>query len=196
MGIERESVNFRDVQIFHAIGDEADSGLRFVSALHEACFGVLSQLKAAGKLAKGKAHWPYMASYAFFIGATGYVALASTSSKVWMAASMVGLCSIAVAHFLQMRGPSEDTPQVLVAAALPIATFSFWLGAAKAMAYGDWRLIFCPEIFISSSETPEGDHQVLKFAPQGDGTMVHSTHSHPGAVQNVASWLDDRLGEH
>ncbi|MBS0897504.1 hypothetical protein [Pantoea dispersa] len=40
-----EAVDFRNVEIYHAIGDEADSGLRFVSSLHEGCFAILSQLK-------------------------------------------------------------------------------------------------------------------------------------------------------
>ncbi|WP_157376207.1 hypothetical protein [Burkholderia ubonensis] len=195
MNVEQEKVDFRDVQIYHAIGDEADSGLRFVSFLHEACFGVLSQLKAAARLAKGKFHWPFVASYVFFIGAIGYVTLAPAISKVWMAVNSVGLGVILVAHLVQKARPSKDESQVLVAAALPIVTFSFWLAAAKAMAYGDWRLIFCPEIFVSSSETPTGDHRVLKFAPQSDGTMVHSTHSHPEAVRNVAAWLDSSLDE-
>lgn len=195
--VEHETVAFRDVQIYHAIGDEADSALRFVSFLHETCFGILSQLKAAAKLAKTKINLPYLTSYAFFIGVIGYLYLigAQSTLTVWVAISLVGLGLILGAHIVQFFRPSKDDPQILVAAALPIVMFSFWLAAAKAMAYGDWRLIFCPEIFISSSETPEGDHQVLKFAPRGDGVMVHSTHSHPLAVQNVASWLDWSLGK-
>lgn len=191
---EEESVNFRDVQIFHAIGDEADSGLRFVSFLHEVCFGVLSQLKATAHASRGKSHWPYAMSYLFFTCAIAYATLAST--KVWAAAYLVGLLLIAAAQLFQRAQPTNDEPMVLVAAAIPIAAFSFWLAVAKAMAYGDWRLIFRPDIFVSSSETPEGDHSVLKFAPQSDGTMVHSTHSHPRAVLNVAQWLECRIDQH
>jgi pimeloyl-ACP methyl ester carboxylesterase len=186
-----ESVNFRDVQIYHAIGDEADSGLRFASFLHELCFGVLSQLKATAHAAKGKFHWPYVMSYMFFVCSLAYAIVAP--AKQWVAVDLVGLGSIALAHLLQTARPSNDEPMVLVAAAMPIATFSFWLAVAKAMAYGDWRLIFCPDIFVSSSETPEGDYSVLKFAPQSDGTMIHSTHSHPQAVLSVAQWLASLL---
>ena len=195
LNAEHELVDFRDVQIYHSIGDEADSGLRFVSSLHEACFGILSRLKAAAKLAKGKPHGPYVASYIMFIVAIVYVTLAAAISKVWVAVSLIGLGVIFIAHLVQMVRRSTDAPQVLVAAALPVVTFSFWLAAAKAMAYGDWRLIFCPEIFVSSSETPAGDHQVLKFSPESDDIMVHSTHSHPEAVRNVACWLESRLDE-
>jgi hypothetical protein len=192
MDAAHESVNFRDVQIYHAIGDEADSGLRFASFLHEVCFGVLSQLKATARAAKGKFHWPYVLSYLFFGCAIVYAYLSSI--RPWVTAvDLVGLGLIATAHVLQTVRPSNDEPMVLVAAALPIAAFSFWLAVAKAMAYGDWRLIFCPDIFIASSETPVGDHSVLKFAPQSDGTMVHSTHSHPLAVLNVAQWLESRI---
>ncbi|WP_143040650.1 lipase family protein [Paraburkholderia caballeronis] len=191
--VANEMMDLRDVQIYHAIGDEADSGLRFVSFLHEACFGVLSQLKAAAKLAKSKFHWPYVAAYVFFICTIGYVAFFPSVSKIWMAVNLIGLGVTIAVHVMQRFHSSTDDPPVLVAAALPIVTFSFWLAAAKAIAFGDWRLIFCPEILVSSSETPAGPHQVLKFAPQTDGTMVHSTHSHPEAVLNVASWLDSRL---
>ncbi|WP_210532475.1 hypothetical protein, partial [Pantoea ananatis] len=45
--LERETVNFDNVQIYHAIGDEADSGLRFISSIHEGCFAILAQLKSA-----------------------------------------------------------------------------------------------------------------------------------------------------
>ena len=53
--LETESgdVAFRDVQILHAIGDEADSLLRFVSFLHESCFGLFSQLQATAKQMRG-----------------------------------------------------------------------------------------------------------------------------------------------
>lgn len=191
--VEQESVDLRNVQIYHAIGDEAESGLRFVSFLHETCFGVLAQLKAAAELAKVKVHWPYVASYVYFIGVTVYCVLALTDSKDWIFVNLAGMAFILIAHIIQVVRSSKDDPSVLLTAALPIVTFSFWLAVLKAIAYGDWRLIFCPEIFISSSETPEGDHKVLKFAPQSDGIMLHSTHSHPLAVQNVASWLNCSL---
>lgn len=191
MNPEHESVNFRDVQIFHAIGDEADSGLRFASFLHEVCFGVLAQLKATAHAAKGKFHLPYIMSYVIFM--CGIVYALRAAERHWVVFFMVGMIAIAVAHLLQSIRPKNDEPMVLIAAAIPIVAFSFWLAVAKAMAYGDWRLIFCPDIFVSSSETPEGDFPVLKFAPQSDGTMVHSTHSHPSAILNVAEWLKCRL---
>ncbi|CPF80306.1 Alpha/beta hydrolase family [Burkholderia pseudomallei] len=194
MNPAHESVNFRDVQIYHAIGDEADSGLRFASFLHEVCFGVLSQLKATAHAAKGKFHWPYVMSYLFFICAMVYAFQGPAGP--WVAVDLFGLVSIAAAHLVQTARPPNDEPMVLVAAAVPIAAFSFWLAVAKAMAYGDWRLVFCPDIFVSSSETPEGDHSMLKFAPQSDGTMVHSTHSHPKAVLNVAQWLASLIDRH
>lgn len=192
----REIVEFRDVQIYHAVGDEADSALRFVSFLHESCFGVLSQLRAAAKLAEKQIHWPYVVSYAAFVAAIGYVAANSDVSKDWLVVSFSGLAAILAAHIWHMVHPSVEEPPVLLAAALPIAIFSFFLGAAKAVAYGDLRLIFCPEIFVTSSETPLGDHSVLKLGPESDGTMVHSTHSHTGAVRHVAAWLKRSLDEH
>lgn len=191
-----EIVEFRDVQIYHAVGDEADSALRFVSFLHESCFGVLSQLRAAAKLAEKKIHWPYVVSYAVFVAAIGYVAANSDVSKDWLIVSFSGLAAILAAHIWHMVHPSVEEPPVLLAAALPIAIFSFFLGAAKAVAYGDLRLIFCPEIFVTSSETPLGDHSVLKLGPESDGTMVHSTHSHTGAIRHVAAWLKRSLDEH
>jgi hypothetical protein len=94
-----------------------------------------------------------------------------------------------LSHIFQWLRPSRDIPHVLFIAAMPVAIFSFWLALAKGIAYGDLRLIFCPEVFIASSETPAGDHQVLKFAPQSDGVLMHSTHSNAEALQNVAQWL-------
>ncbi|EKK8554752.1 hypothetical protein PPR72_004747, partial [Salmonella enterica] len=62
-----EAVDFRNVEIYHAIGDEADSGLRFVSSLHEGCFAILSQLKKAQVSHKKLTHWSAVLSYLFYI---------------------------------------------------------------------------------------------------------------------------------
>lgn len=76
-----------------------------------------------------------------------------------------------------------------VTASIPVVIVAFYVNAMKSIAYGDWRLVFCPNVFIHSSETPPGDHQILKYAPSSDGTLVHSTHSHESAIRDVASWI-------
>ncbi|EEP7615121.1 hypothetical protein HCK54_004860, partial [Salmonella enterica] len=109
--------------------------------------------------------------------------------KSWIIVLLVSFVLTSISHIWQRLKPSKDVPHVLLIAAIPVAIFSFWLAVAKAIAYGDLRLIFCPEVFIASSETPAGDHKVIKFAPQNDGILIHSTHSHPEAIINVSEWL-------
>lgn len=189
-----EGIHFRNVEILHAIGDEADSVLRFVSFLHEACFGIFSQLQAAKASAESKPYGPYWLSLlALATGALWMAFQGDDDRWIWAAATALAFLMIVVAGLKQRCQPSRDEPAILVLAALPAAIFSFWLGAAKSLAYGDWRLLFAPNIFICSSETPAGDHAVLKYAPQADGALVHSTHSHPQAIADVAAWLQLHL---
>ncbi|MFB0713683.1 hypothetical protein ACEU59_21355, partial [Buttiauxella noackiae] len=184
-----EAVDFRDVEIYHAIGDEADSGLRFVSSLHEGCFAILSQLKKAQVSHKKLTHWSAVLSYLFYIFMSVLIWLFYPEEKPWIIVLLVSFLLTSISHIWQRLKPSKDVPHVLLIAAIPVAIFSFWLAVAKAIAYGDLRLIFCPEVFIASSETPVGDHKVIKFAPQNDGVLIHSTHSHPDAIINVSEWL-------
>ncbi|MFP2516515.1 hypothetical protein [Buttiauxella agrestis] len=185
----REAVDFRKVEIYHAIGDEADSGLRFVSSLHEGCFAILSQLKKAQVSHKELTHWSAVLSYLFYISMSILIWFFYPEEKAWILVFLVSLLLTFISHAWQNLKPSKDIPHVLLIAAIPVAIFSFWLAVAKAMAYGDLRLIFCPDVFIFSSETPVGDHKILKFAPQNDGMLIHSTHSHPEAIKNVSEWL-------
>ncbi|EIX6825237.1 hypothetical protein MKV99_004580 [Escherichia coli] len=184
-----EAVDFRNVEIYHAIGDEADSGLRFVSSLHEGCFAILSQLKKAQVSHKKLTHWSAVLSYLFYISMSVLIWFFYPEEKSWIIVLLVSFVLTSISHIWQRLKPSKDVPHVLLIAAIPVAIFSFWLAVAKAIAYGDLRLIFCPEVFIASSETPAGDHKVIKFAPQNDGMLIHSTHSHPEAIINVSEWL-------
>ncbi|EFQ2533111.1 hypothetical protein IS421_003435, partial [Salmonella enterica] len=184
-----EAVDFRNVEIYHAIGDEADSGLRFVSSLHEGCFAILSQLKKAQVSHKKLTHWSAVLSYLFYISMSVLIWFFYPEEKSWIIVLLVSFVLTSISHIWQRLKPSKDVPHVLLIAAIPVAIFSFWLAVAKAIAYGDLRLIFCPEVFIASSETPAGDHKVIKFAPQNDGILIHSTHSHPEAIINVSEWL-------
>ncbi|GBO51452.1 hypothetical protein [Pectobacterium versatile] len=194
-GEHRESVNFRNVEIYHAIGDEADSGLRFVSSLHEGCFAILSQLKKA-QVSHGKlTHWSAVLSYLFYINMSMLIWFFYPEEKSWIFVFLVSFVLTSISHIWQRFKPSKDIPHVLLIAAIPVAIFSFWLAVAKAIAYGDLRLIFCPEVFISSSETPAGEHEIIKFAPQSDGMLIHSTHSHSEAIINVTEWLGCRENE-
>ncbi|MEW5559419.1 hypothetical protein AB1287_04010 [Enterobacter asburiae] len=185
----REAVDIRKVEIYHAIGDEADSGLRFVSSLHEGCFAILSQLKKAQVSHKKLTHWSAVLSYLFYISMSMLIWFFYPEEKSWILVFLVSLLLTFISHTWQSLKPSKDIPHVLLIAAIPVAIFSFWLAVAKAIAYGDLRLIFCPDVFIFSSETPVGDHKILKFAPQNDGMLIHSTHSHPEAIKNVSEWL-------
>lgn len=185
----REAVDFRNVEIYHAIGDEADSGLRFVSSLHEGCFAIFSQLKKAQTSQRKLIHWSAFISYILHIFAGLLVWGLYPQDTVWLISLLVSFTIVFLSHIFQWLRPSRDIPHVLFIAAMPVAIFSFWLALAKGIAYGDLRLIFCPEVFIASSETPAGDHQVLKFAPQSDGVLMHSTHSNAEALRNVAQWL-------
>jgi hypothetical protein len=187
---EQEAVDFRNVEIFHAIGDEADSGLRFVSSLHEWCFSIFSQLKKGQVKRSGLIHWSAILSYLFYIFASINILVFYPQEKYFIYVFMVSFILTVISHIYQWVKPSKDTPHVLLIAAIPVAIFSFWLALAKAIAYGDLRLIFCPEVFVATSETPVGGgHNVIKFAPQSDGMLIHSTHSHPQAIMNVAEWL-------
>ncbi|MBW1213012.1 hypothetical protein KYI92_05535 [Pantoea allii] len=185
----RETIRLNNVQIFHAIGDEADSGLRFVSSLHEGCFAIFSQLKKAAASHKRLVHWSAMLSYMIYVIAGIFFWVFSNDYKDWTYVCIAGLIFMLISHIWQWLKPSNDIPHVLTIAAMPVAISSFWLAVAKALAYGDLRLIFCPQIFVSSSETPAGKYNVEKFAPQSDGTLIHSTHSHHEAIKNVAEWL-------
>lgn len=184
-----EAVDFRCVEIYHAIGDEADSCLRFVSSLHEGCFAILSQLKKAQISHKKLTHWSSVLSYLFYISMSALIWFFYPEEKSWILVLLVSFIVTSISHIWQGFKPSKDIPHVLLIAAMPVAIFSFWLAVAKSIAYGDLRLIFCPEVFISSSETPAGEHEVIKFAPQNDGALIHSTHSHPEAILNVSEWL-------
>lgn len=188
-GEQCEAVDFRNVEIYHAIGDEADSGLRFVSSLHEGCFAILSQLKKAQVSHKKLTHWSAVLSYLFYIAMSVLIWFFYAEQKSWILVVLVSLVLTSISHIWQIFKPSKDIPHVLLIAALPVAIFSFWLAVAKAIAYGDLRLIFCPEVFVASSETPAGEHEVIKFAPQNDGMLIHSTHSHPEAIKNISEWL-------
>ncbi|WP_368939118.1 hypothetical protein [Proteus mirabilis] len=185
----REAIDFRNVEIYQAIGDEADSGLRFVSSLHEGCFAILSQLKKAQVSHKKLTHWSAILSYLFYIFMSMLIWFSCPEEKLWIVVFLVSFLLTVISHIWQSLKPSKDIPHVLLIAAMPVAIFSFWLAVAKAIAYGDLRLIFCPEVFISSSETPAGNHKILKFAPQNDGMLIHSTHSHPEAIENISEWL-------
>lgn len=182
-----DSIAYNSVKIIHVAGDEADSALRFSSFVHEACFGVLTQLNSASEIAHKKRHTPFILSY-FILFLFGIYTLVISQTTEFFTL-LVGLITLALLHLAMIRRKKSEPANVLIAAALPITIFSFWLATAKALAYGDWRLIFCPEMFVSSSETPTGSHQILKLGPVGDSDMVHSTHSHPDAVQNIANWI-------
>lgn len=184
-----EAIDFRKVEIYQAIGDEADSGLRFVSSLHEGCFAILSQLKKAQVSHKELTCKSAVFSYLFYISMSLLIWFFYPEEKLWIVVFSVSFLLTVISHVWQSLKPSKDIPHVLLIAAMPVAIFSFWLAVAKAIAYGDFRLIFCPEVFISSSETPAGDHKILKFAPQNDGMLIHSTHSHPEAIKNISEWL-------
>ncbi|WP_109397973.1 lipase family protein [Proteus faecis] len=181
------SIDFNNIQIFHAIGDEADSALRFISSLHEGCFALLSQLKEVNskenKLLKCSA----------IFSSIGYILLAIIYYYDYMILSMAFIFSIILTIIFYLYNlrfkSSNDIPIVLAIAAMPVAIFSFYLSIAKALAYGDLRLIFCPQIFISSSETPIGEYEILKLYPETDSMLIHSTHSHPEAINNIVNWL-------
>ncbi|MEW6485419.1 MAG: hypothetical protein AB1423_12495 [Pseudomonadota bacterium] len=185
------SINFRNVEIFHAIGDEADSALRFVSVLHEWCFSILSQLNKGQEKRRELINWSATISYLFYISASIISWILYPGNKCYVIIFLFSFTFTVISHINQYAKPSKDTPHALIIAAIPVSILSFWLSLAKAIAYGDLRLIFCPEIFIATSETPVGsEHNVLKFAPLNDSILMHSTHSHPDAIRNVAAWLE------
>ena len=193
---EGPDVDLRDVQILHAIGDEADSILRFVSLLNETCFGIFSQLEATRQKAKSTRPIPYLISLALLTGAAALAwRYTGDEKRYWIGAVGAAFLMVLFAFVKDLRRPSREEQGVLLMAALPVAVLSVWLGAAKSLAYGDWRLLFLPEIFVFSSETPEGSHSILKYAPSTDGALIHSTHAHPDAIRDVASWLHYSLSE-
>ncbi|PHM20665.1 MAG: hypothetical protein CK604_07070 [Curvibacter sp. PD_MW3] len=188
--IENGDVELRDVQILHAIGDEADSLLRFVSFLHESCFGLFSQLQATARQMSGHEVPHLVALGILAIAMAGTWLSDLTGRSFWISAIGVVAVGVLGAYLKERYRPSGDQPMVLMMMALPVGFISFWLAAAKSLAYGDWRLLFCPSIFISSSETPVGgQHNPIKYAPDNDGMLVHSTHSHRKAIRDVAEWL-------
>ncbi|MEI7367806.1 hypothetical protein WCT94_09250 [Pectobacterium sp. 1950-15] len=184
-----DNINLSNVKIYQAIGDEADSGLRFISSFHEGCFGLISQLKMASSSAEKLLLWSTTLSYLFYTLAALIIYFFFPDDNDWLWVCLGGLITVVIVHICQHFWPSKDIPHVLIIAALPVAVFSFWLSVAKALAYGDLRLIFCPEVFVSSSETPSGKHTVEKFTPQRDGMLIHSTHSNEKAIDNVVKWL-------
>jgi len=191
-GQEDNCVDFRDVQIMSSIGDEADSSLRFISTLHESCFGILSQLSEANRCIRKekKMMGPDVICYSLhFIMAMGVVA-----SALWTSIDRMYFCipiaaSAALALIAGAFNKHKDISPALLAASLPVGIVAFYINALKSIAYGDWRLIFCPSVFIYSSETPVGDHRILKYAPSSDGALVHSTHSHGEVIRDVAEWI-------
>ncbi|WP_440215876.1 hypothetical protein [Chromobacterium piscinae] len=195
MSRRNDQVDLRNVQIMHAIGDEADSGLRFVSTLHEACFGILSQLAAADKLLRQKINRPYMICYVLLLLAAGVIFWRVSEPIFWLISILVGFIWVAFSQWFDFRHKSKEVSLLLVMAGLPVAIVAFYLNIMKSIAYGDWRLVFCPNMFIYSSETPSGDHRILKYAPSSDGALVHSTHSHKSAIRDVAAWIWYELDE-
>ncbi|WP_289368168.1 hypothetical protein [Pantoea stewartii] len=191
-GKHYEAVDFQNIEIYHAIGDEADSGLRFVSSLHEGCFAILSQLKKSQASHKKLTHWSAFLSYLFYVLMSLIIWFSYPEKNSWILLFLVSFILTSISHIWQWLKPSNDIPHILLIAAIPVVIFSFWLAVAKAIAYGDMRLILCPEVFISSSETPAGRHKIIKFSPQNDGMLIHSTHSHPEAIKYVSEWLSDR----
>lgn len=191
LATEKTAVAVRDVQILHAIGDEADTALRFTSLLHEACFRLFSDLESASRATLNKRHVPY--AWGSLILCAAAIGAWAVSSPSWLPIAIV-LASLGhVLAFLKERiKPSHSELDVLVMASLPVGALSYVLCATKAIAYGDWRLLFVPGIFVFSSETPEGDHSLLKYGPRTDGELIHSTHSHPDAIADVAEWIASR----
>jgi hypothetical protein len=191
---EQEAVALKDVQIFHSIGDEADSALRFASFLHEMCFGLFSELDAANKMMAKKRHLPYLGAVLFMV--TSFVlAFLFHSPRILTWALSVGSIALLGGYIKEKFKPSREELNALILASVPVGILSYILCAIKAIAYGDWRLIFSPGLFIFSSETPKGDFSVLKYAPSADGSLIHSTHSHPQAIVDVAEWIASRLIE-
>jgi hypothetical protein len=183
-----EVVDVSRVEILHAIGDEADSALRFVSFLHEACFGLFSQINAAARSTADKRYAPYAAATLI----VSVLALSSVFLSELRGLSIIlnlSAAGLLLACLKEKIRPSTSDWNLLVIAALPVGVLSYLLCAAKSLAYGDWRLMFSPNIFVFSSETPEGTHTMVKYAPREDGTLIHSTHSHPDAISDVADWL-------
>jgi hypothetical protein len=193
---QSNQVECRNVEIYQAIGDEADVALRFISALHEVCFSILGDISDANKIFRNNVKWNYL--IAFIIQVVLLVAalkLSSINSQIIIYSSFIGvLISVCWCLFFEFKQNKDITP-VLIFASLPVAIVGYLLNFIKAFAYGDLRLIFCPEIFIHSSETPVGDHKLIKFAPDDDRLLNHSTHSHSKAILDVSSWLKFRLGE-
>jgi len=190
--LERETVNFDNVQIYHAIGDEADSGLRFISSIHEGCFAILAQLKSASLSISNHLKFNTKVSYLGFFIIMAYLWVFVPNSYDWQLTCAVGILTVVLVDWWKRRNQADELPFLLITAAFPVVICSFWLGVAKALAYGDLRLILCPEIFISSSETPVGKFPVTKLAPSdNDSAMIHSTHSHPEVIKYVAIWLKE-----
>lgn len=173
----------------HSIGDEADSGLRIVSTLHEVCFGIFSQLAQANKLLNKTIDSAYFICYFLQALAAALLYAFVHNPKFWLICVFVSFVGVVIAHLFDRRYGSKEMSMVLIMASLPVGIVAFYLNAVKAIAYGDWRLLFCPNVFIYTSETPEGDHSVLKYAPSSDDGLVHSTHSHEGAIRDVAEWI-------
>lgn len=187
---EQGAVDFREVQILHAIGDEADSLLRFTSFLHESCFGLFAQLQTTARQMRDD-KLPYILSLGVLTIAMGATWLSGMPGwEVWVLAMFIVLLGILAAFIKERWKPSKEEPMVLMMLALPVGFISFWLAMAKSLAYGDWRLLFCPSVFICSSETPVGStSKPIKYAPDNDGMLIHSTHSHKDAIRDVAEWL-------
>jgi len=192
---DHDGVEMGNVTILHAIGDEADSILRFVSFLHEVCFGLFSQLNATAEKMRAEAERSEFRRYApYIIGAlmTTLVAIflwAVDAKDIWTLAFLIASASLLLGCFKERKWPSSGDSNILIMAATPVGALSYWLCAIKSLAYGDWRLMFSPRIFVFSSETPQGSFPVIKYAPRTDGGLVHSTHSHPDAIEEVACWL-------
>lgn len=182
-------MHFDNLKILHAIGDEADSVLRFTSFLHEACLGLLSQLQATAKQLTPSWGPVVLSTLGIACGALWVWRSGDEQMWVWIGAMALAAAAI-IGHAVFKRvAKIEDEHDLLYMAASPVALLSVWLGAVKSLAYGDWRLLFCPDIFVCTSETPAGEHAVVKYAPSDDGALVHSTHANSEAIQDTAAWL-------
>ena len=179
----------RKALIIQALGDEADSVLRITSVLHEICFGTLSHLQKIAESEKSHKLVMTITYYAVFsiIVGLAYIFLPK-SFLLFSAYTLIGLILSIVAQ-LWLNSTRSSPSSLLLLAALPLLACSFLLGVAKAIAYGDLRLIFLPNIFIASSETPIGEFQLSKYGVDEDNALRHSTHSKVDVIEKVAEWI-------
>ena len=189
-------VDFNNVELFHAIGDEADAALRISGILHELCMSTLGDLMSVNEQYRGNIRWTFLWTCIIYLGAASLAVLCTGEIlSRFMQVLMVSFILLILWTLFIGKQKNTELSQLLVFAGTPVAIVGYLLNLIKSAAFGDLRYIFYPEAFVHSSETPVGSHHVYKVAPQEDQNLIHSTHSDAQVIMQVSSWVEGLRAE-